>query len=511
MDRPDLRPDREGFRELARSHRAVPLVREVVVDLDTPLGIFLKVDDGETAFLFESAEGGEDWGRFSIIGIGMRARFVARAGSVAIERGGASQETRLPPDRSRDPLDLLRELLAQLAPARLDGLPRFSGGAVGYVSYDWVRYVERLPERGSDPLQLPDAYFVVPEVVLVHDRVRQILSLICAVEVDGVEQADAAYDAARARLGEIVARLAAPPRVPPAGAVGAGPLRWRSNTTRERYHAIVQRCKQYIQAGDVFQVVPSQRLTLELEIDPFAIYRQLRLLNPSPYLFFLRCGDHIVLGSSPEVLVRLEDGRIALRPIAGSAPRGASAEEDRAIERQLLGDPKELAEHVMLVDLGRNDVGRVAEIGSVEVDEFQVIERYSHVMHIVSNVRGRLRAGCDAIDLLRATFPAGTLTGAPKVRAMEIIEEVEPERRGLYGGSVGYFDFHGNMDMCIAIRTLLVRGGRIHVQAGGGVVADSDPEKEYQETLYKARAALAAVERAAGREPRGWPEPGDAP
>ena len=262
----------------------------------------------------------------------------------------------------------------------------------------------------------------------------------------------------------------------------------------------MKRAKEYIQAGDVFQVVPSQRLSVPLETDPVSIYRQLRVVNPSPYLFFLRCGDHVVVGSSPEILVRLEDRNIELRPIAGTRPRGATLEEDRRLEAELLSDPKELAEHLMLVDLGRNDIGRVSEIGSVEVDEFQVIERYSHVMHIVSNVRGTLRPECDAIDLLRATFPAGTLTGAPKIRAMEIIEELETERRGLYGGSVGYIDYRGNMDMCIAIRTLLIKDGHVYVQAGGGVVADSDPELEYEESLYKARGPLQAVELAGRSE-----------
>ena len=268
--------------------------------------------------------------------------------------------------------------------------------------------------------------------------------------------------------------------------------------TREQYHEFVERSRAYIRAGDVFQIVPSQRFSLPLATDPFEIYRWLRVINPSPYLFFLRADEHLIVGSSPEVLVRLEGDEITLRPIAGTRPRGADEAEDLANERSLLADPKELAEHVMLVDLGRNDVGRVAEIGSVEVNEFEVIERYSHVMHIVSNIRGRLRSDCDAIDLLRATFPAGTLTGAPKVRAMQIIEELEPVRRGIYGGSVGYIDPRGNMDMCIAIRTLVIKDDRIYVQAGGGVVADSDPEQEYQETLDKARAVMTAIERAGG-------------
>ena len=505
-----VRPDPESFREFARSGRAVPLVREILADLDTPVSTFLKLDDGRSSFLFESAEGGKDWGRFSFIGLGARASFVARAGMLEIARpDGSVTRTELPADRSLDPLDRLRELLAELAPVRLDGLPRFAGGAVGYVGYDWVRYVERLPDANPDTLGVADAYFTVPETVLVHDRVRQRLSIIHSVEVEDPDRVDEAYARGTSEIDRIVARLREPVPVrpapdragAPAPAGGRAPLDWRANLTRENYGEIVKRCKEYIQAGDIFQVVPSQRLSVEADIDPFAIYRQLRVLNPSPYLFFLRCGDHALIGSSPEVLVRLEDGEIVLRPIAGTAARGDTPERDREIERELLSDPKELAEHVMLVDLGRNDVGRVSETGSVRVDEFQVVERYSHIMHIVSNVRGRLRAGCDAVDLLRATFPAGTLTGAPKVRAMQIIDEMEPDRRGLYGGSVGYLDFRGNMDMCIAIRTLLAKDGRVYVQAGGGVVADSDPEREYRESLDKAGAAQAAVERALGEEP----------
>jgi anthranilate synthase component 1 len=492
-----VRPGREQFRELARNARCVPVVREILADLDTPLAIFLKVDDGSSAFLFESGEGG-DWGRFSFIGFGARARLRSQGDVLEIERRGQTRRVRLSSGHREDPLSHLRSLLAELRPARLEDMPRFSGGAVGYLAYDWVRYVERLPELGRDSLGVPDCLFVFPETLLVHDRVRQTLSLIHNVELDLYPDADAAWAGGVARLDALEAELARPAPLPKASQANGAPLEWSSNVTRERYRAMVERAKQYIAAGDAFQIVPSQRLCVDCDVDPFQIYRQLRVLNPSPYLFFLRAGDHVVLGSSPEILVRLEDGRIALRPIAGTAPRGATPEEDLEIERRLLSDPKELAEHVMLVDLGRNDVGRVAEIGSVGVDQFEVIERYSHVMHIVSNVHGRLRADRDAIDLLRATFPAGTLTGAPKVRAMEIIEELEPERRGIYGGSVGYLDYFGNMDMCIAIRTLVVKDGRIFVQAGGGVVADSDPEREYQETLAKAAGPLRAIALARG-------------
>ena len=497
-----VRPDLASFRALAARGPIVPLVREVLADLDTPLATFLKVDDGETTFLFESAEGEEHWGRFSFIGFGACATLIARDGRVEITRDGEREIIELPRDHSVDPLSHLRTLIAELRPVELPGLPRFAGGAVGYLSYDWVRYVERLPEENPDTLGIPDCFFTVPRTVLVHDRKLQRLTIIHPVRVEDPKQTDAAYTEGLAELEGVLERLAQPLRPPDvsAGESCGGGTEVHSNTTKERYCELVKRAKEYIQAGDVFQVVPSQRLSVPLETDPVSIYRQLRVVNPSPYLFFLRCGDHVVVGSSPEILVRLEDRNIELRPIAGTRPRGATLEEDRRLEAELLSDPKELAEHLMLVDLGRNDIGRVSEIGSVEVDEFQVIERYSHVMHIVSNVRGTLRPECDAIDLLRATFPAGTLTGAPKIRAMEIIEELETERRGLYGGSVGYIDYRGNMDMCIAIRTLLIKDGYVYVQAGGGVVADSDPELEYEESLYKARGPLQAVELAGRSE-----------
>ena len=488
-----VRPDLESFRKLALGARSVPLVREVVADLDTALAVFLKVDDGRHAFLFESNEGGEHWGRYSIIGLGARAIFRARAGEVEIQRGDSREVHRLAADRSEDPLDHLRRLLAELRPAALADLPRFAGGAVGYVAYDWVRYVERLPETKPDVLGLPDCWFVFPQTVLVHDRLRERLTIIHDVELGAAESPDAAYQRGVRALADVEAKLAAPAPRPPRAPARSAELAPRSNVTRERFVEMVKRCKEYIYAGDIFQVVPSQRFTLDQEVDPLAIYRELRLLNPSPYLFFMRCAGHVVLGSSPEIHVRLTDGVIELRPLAGTAPRGVTPEEDKENERRLLADPKELAEHVMLVDLGRNDVGRVAQIGSVVVDEFEVVERYSHVMHIVSNVRGKIRPEKDAIDLLRATFPAGTVSGAPKVRAMEIIEEVEPERRGLYAGCVGYFDYHGNMDTCIALRTLLAKDGKLYVQAGGGVVADSDPDKEFQETLHKAGALLRAI------------------
>ncbi|MEE8557890.1 MAG: anthranilate synthase component I [Myxococcota bacterium] len=489
-------PDRETFRALARHGRAVLLAREVLADLDTPLAIFRKLDDGQTSFLFESVEGGERWGRYSFIGVGARARLIAQGGSLEVHRGDRVERHSVPETPEGDPLNHLRRLLRTLAPIETGTLPRFAGGAVGYLSYDWVRHVERLPAENPDPLGLPSCFFTFPEVVLVHDRKRQRLTILLAVEPQASEQVDAVYDDGVARIEAVLQSLARPVPPLPAAPGVLEPPEITSTFTREAYHEVVKRAREYIQAGDVFQVVPSQRLTIPLRTDPFLIYRWLRATNPSPYLFFLRAPDHLVIGSSPEILVRLEGREITLRPIAGTRPRGEDAEEDRRREEELLADPKELAEHVMLVDLGRNDVGRVAEIGSVRVDEFQGIERYSHVIHIVSNVRGRLRPEHDAIDLLRATFPAGTLTGAPKVRAMEIIEELEPVRRGVYGGAVGYIDYRGDMDVCIAIRTIVIKGESIYLQAGGGVVADSDPETEYLESLQKAEALRAAIELA---------------
>ena len=491
-----VRPDLESFRKLALGARAVPLVREVVADLDTALAVFLKVDDRRHAFLFESNEGGEHWGRYSIIGLGTRAIFEARAGVVEITRGGERARHRLASDRSEDPLDLLRRLLAELRPAPLPELPRFAGGAVGYVSYDWVRYVERLPETNPDPLGLPDCWFVFPETVLVHDRTRERLTIIHDVEIRDGEAVEAAYARGLRTLERVEAMLAAPVPRPAPTPISDAPLEPTSNVTRERFVEMVKRCQEYIYAGDIFQVVPSQRLTVAQRSDPLAIYRELRLLNPSPYLFFMRCGDHVVLGSSPEIHVRLTAGLIELRPLAGTAPRGATPEEDKEIEKRLLADPKELAEHVMLVDLGRNDVGRVAEIGSVAVSDYASVERYSHVMHLVSNVEGRLRPGLDWLDLLRATFPAGTLSGAPKVRAMEIIDELENLRRGPYGGCVGYVDYSGNMDTAIVIRTMVVKNGEIFLRTGAGVVADSDPDAEYEECVSKARALIEAIDLA---------------
>jgi anthranilate synthase component 1 len=489
-----LRPSQESFEELAKRGNWVPVVREILADMDTPLSLFRKLDDGHTSFLFESVEGGEKWGRFSFIGTGARALFRARGSDVEWEQDGRVERLRAP----GDPLEILRAKLAALRPVPLEGtkLPRFLGGAVGMVSYDWVRFVERVPDTNPDECGMPDLWFVLPETIVVVDNVRKTAAIVRHVAVDADTDLGRAYADAIAAIDAVVDRLREPLPAEPRRAPVRAPMDVRRSITREAFHESVKRAKEYIEAGDIFQVVLSQQFRIPLQVDPFTIYRHLRVINPSPYLFFLRCEGPVLIGSSPEILVRLEDGKIDVRPIAGTRPRGRTPEQDAALEIELLADPKERAEHVMLVDLGRNDVGRVAQSGSVRVNEYATIERYSHVMHIVSNVQARLREGLDWLDLLRATFPAGTLSGAPKVRAMEIIDELENVRRGPYGGCVGYIDYSGNMDTAIAIRTLLVKDGEIFLRAGAGVVADSDPELEYQETVNKGRALIAAIDMA---------------
>jgi anthranilate synthase component 1 len=407
-------------------------------------------------------------------------------------QGDETERTRV----DGDPLEVLREKLAKLRPSVPEGLelPRFVGGAVGAVSYDWVRFVERIPDDNPDEIEFPDLWFSLPETVVVYDNVRHSALIVRQVEIPPGADPDALYAEALAEIDATLRRLREPLELLPASPPVRAPMDVHRSMEREEFHDIVRRAKEYIEAGDIFQVVLSQQFRMPLQVEPFTIYRNLRLINPSPYLFFLRCERSVILGSSPEALVRLEHGQIDVRPIAGTRRRGRTPEEDAALEVELLADEKERAEHLMLVDLGRNDVGRVAEVGSVNVNEYAVIERYSHVMHIVSNVQGRLRPGLDWLDLLRATFPAGTLSGAPKVRAMEIIDELENLRRGPYGGCVGYIDYSGNMDTAIAIRTLVISGDEIFLRAGAGIVADSDPEAEFQECMNKAGALIQAID-----------------
>jgi len=490
------RPGRAEFVDLARRHAVVPVWREVLADLQTPLAVYdrLRKAEGPT-FLLESVELGERWGRHSFIGLRPFLAMSARGGQVTLT--GAAPAAARDAAETGDPLATLDALFAALRAPQLPGLPPLFAGAVGYLGYDVVRFVERLPDTTTDDLGMDDARLVFPGQLVAFDHLRQRLLVVSNVLVgdDPVQQ----YDEAVAASERLVAMLGDPLQARPAAPPQAVEVRdAAANMTRDGYLAAVEAAKEHIGAGDVFQVVPSQRFSLDTDVDPFAVYRVLRVINPSPYLYLFDYGDLQVIGSSPEALVKVQGRAASIWPIAGSRPRGRSGEEDEELARALLDDEKERAEHVMLVDLARNDLGRVCDIGTVRVDEFMTVVRYSHVMHMASQVTGRVREGITPVGVLRATFPAGTLTGAPKVRAMEIIDELEPTRRGLYGGGIGYVDLAGNLDLCIAIRTLVLSGGRAHVQAGAGVVADSVPEREYAETQDKAMALLAAV-RAAER------------
>uniref|UniRef100_UPI004057B59E anthranilate synthase component I n=1 Tax=Candidatus Electronema sp. TaxID=2698783 RepID=UPI004057B59E len=484
-------PDLEAFSAMLAQAGLVPLHRTVIADLDTPLTIFAKIAGNERhAFLFESMEGGEKGGRYSFIGLDPLLTFQSKGGQITLTRCGAAAEQR----EGVNPLTELRELLAAFKASTAPGLPRFYGGLVGFLGYDMIRFIEEIPDRHT-PQDLPDSFFIVPRLVLIHDSISQKLTVVCNVLREEGKDAAALHQEGCARIEAVIARLRQP--LPEdCAAKGCGPHEFRSNMDEQQFCRMVERAKENIAAGDIIQVVLSQRFQTTTTLDPFLLYRSLRHVNPSPYLFYLRLDDLCLIGSSPEILVRLEDGEIELRPIAGTRKRGVNAEEDKALAAELLADPKEQAEHLMLVDLGRNDTGRVAERGTVEVRDLMVVEQYSHVMHIVSGVHGRLAPGKDQFDVLAACFPAGTVSGAPKIQAMKIIDELEPTRRGPYAGAVGYFGFSGNMDFCIAIRTFVMQGNALWIQAGAGIVADSVPEKEFEETVNKARALRRAVELA---------------
>ncbi len=485
------KPDSSNFKKIAENTNLIPVYREIVADLDTPLTIFAKVASSENhACLFESLEGGEKWGRYSFIGFDPIMTFTSSQESMEIRRG-SQVET-----RSGDPMLVLKELLESFNAYQAEDLPRFYGGLVGYLGYDMVRFMEKMPDI-HPPHHLPDSSFMVPRIVLIHDSFRQMLTIVNCVPVENSEEADKLYQEALEQIDAVVELLKGPVPYDFVESRSKGLQHdFTSNMSEQEFKEIVNRAKEYIVAGDIIQVVLSQRFHTETDLSPFAIYRALRHINPSPYLFYLKLGDVVQIGSSPEILVRLENNEIELRPIAGTRKRGADVEEDKALEEELLADPKERAEHLMLVDLGRNDAGRVSVYGSVEVRDLLVVERYSHVMHIVSGVHGELAEGKDQFDVMSASFPAGTVSGAPKIRAMEIIEELEPERRGPYAGAVGYFGFSGNMDFCITIRTFVMQGRNLWVQAGAGIVADSDPQMEYEETLNKSRGLRRAVELA---------------
>lgn len=486
-----FRPSRREFERGARRGNLIPVYAEILSDLETPVSAFQRLADSDYAFLLESVEGGEKWARYSFLGADPQVIFRSKGNRAEILRGEKAQRL----NGFRDALEPLQALLAEYKPVPVPGLPRFFGGAVGYLAYDMVRYFEKLPDRTVDELGVWDSHFFITDTLVIFDNVRHTLKVVVNAYLKPGQAPAAVYTRACERIEEIIERLQAPVR-PPAPRVYAGELKFESNFTRAQYYEVVRRCQRYIRQGDIIQVVPSQRFRAPAKVDSFELYRALRHVNPSPYLFYLRLGSEILVGSSPEVLIRVEGRQAELRPIAGTRPRGRTPEEDARLEKDLLADPKEMAEHIMLVDLGRNDLGRVCKIGSVKVTELGVVERYSHVMHLVSHVQGEVAKGRTCYDVLRSAFPAGTLTGAPKIRAMEIIEEMEPEKRGCYGGAVGYFSFTGNMDMCIAIRTILIKDGMLNLQAGGGVVADSKPEREYQETVNKAKALMKAVEMA---------------
>ncbi len=484
--------DYKEFVRLAREATLVPVVKSVAADLLTPVSAFLAVAAKEPyAFLLESVERGEQVGRYTFLGARPYMRVQNRDNQIVIYRGKRAEK------RQGNVFQLLKELLRGHRPAHLPELPPFTAGAVGYFAYDVVRKLEQIGDHAEDDLHLPDGELMFFDRLLAFDHVRHQIHIIAMADVRR-ESPRRAYDRAVADIATLERKLTRAPSFTRTAKARKTKLKIHAGTSREQFMKAVEKAKEYIVAGDIFQVVLSQRVDFIPEVEPFDIYRALRTVNPSPYLYFLRMGDTHVLGSSPEMLVRVTGRKLEYRPIAGTHPRGHDQAEDQRLEQEMLHDEKERAEHVMLVDLGRNDLGRVSEYGSVTVRDLMYVERYSHVMHLVSALEGKLREGLDALDAFAACFPAGTLSGAPKVRAMQIIEELEPVRRGVYGGSVLYADFAGNLDSCIAIRTMLMKGKRAYLQAGAGIVADSDPATEFQETMNKAQALLRAVERARG-------------
>ena len=492
-------PDYQTFCRTQKESGLVPVHRTIISDLDTPLTLFAKIcTDKQHSFLFESMEGGEKWGRYSFIGFDPLLTFESTASETEIKSYSAAFEDQT--EAGVNPLDSLKAILAGFNAAEDPDLPRFCGGAVGFLGYDMVRFMEELPKRNINR-KMPDSSFMVPRIVLVHDSFKQTVTVVCWVADQREKESEQQYREAGEKIDTVIALLRAP--VPPSFHESSihgckDEHVFQSNMEQSVFYDMVEKAREYIKAGDIIQVVLSQRFHTKTTINPLVLYRALRHINPSPYLFFLQLGDLIQIGSSPEILVRKEEDVIELRPIAGTRKRGKTVEEDLALEKELLEDPKETAEHLMLVDLGRNDVGRIARDGTVEVTDLLVVERYSHVMHIVSGVKGIIAEDKDQFDVMKACFPAGTVSGAPKIRAMEIIDELEPDGRGPYAGAVGYFGFSGNMDFCITIRTFIMQNDDLWVQAGAGIVYDSEPEKEYEETINKSmglRRALKLVEK----------------
>ncbi|HET6465968.1 MAG TPA: anthranilate synthase component I [Nitrospiria bacterium] len=497
---PVYHPSLEEFIRKSRQGNLIPVYREILADLETPVSAFLKIRDEHYGYLLESVEGGEKWARYSFLG--SRPALVIKGSLEELSLIRPKRVDRVPV--KKDPLETLKEIMADYRPVEVEGVPRFFGGAVGYLGYDMIRSIERLPDLHHDRLDLPVMYLMVTDTLLIFDNVAQTIKVVSNVHLtgrgrQGSDAARRAYREAVDKIETIIARLKKTNRIRKdrrRHPWKRSELKITSNMSPAAFQKMIRQAKEYIRSGDIFQVVLSQRFETVVRSAAFDIYRALRVINPSPYMYYLQLDGLELVGSSPEVLVRCEDGKIELRPIAGTRPRGRNEEEDQRLERELLSDQKERAEHIMLVDLGRNDVGRVSEVGKVKVEKLMAVERYSHVMHLVSQIEGRLRKDKDIYDVMRASFPAGTVSGAPKIRAMEIIEEAEPTGRGPYAGAVGYFSFSGNMDTCINIRTIVIKDGRAYIQAGAGIVADSDPQREYQETVNKAKAMLAAIEMA---------------
>jgi len=486
-------PDREEFRRKASEGRLIPVYREILADLETPVSALYKINDQGSAFLLESVTGGENLRRNSFLGASPSRVFWSKGNEAHLVENGVDRVFSLD---GQDPLEKVKEILKPYQPVPEKRLPPFFGGAVGYVSYDMVRFFENIGEAGNQDMNLPDCLFLITDTILVFDHINHTLKVVSNAFVEN--DPDAAYEEAIGKIDRLVEKLRKPLEDIPFGCEGADKLDVKSNMSEQQYVEAVRRSKEYILAGDIFQVVLSLRQQVSIQCKPFDIYRALRTINPSPYMFYIQYGDLHLAGSSPEILVKLLGDTVQVRPIAGTRARGRSLEEDARLEKELLADEKELAEHIMLVDLGRNDVGIVSRSGTVKVTDLKVIERYSHVMHIVSNVEGQLRPEKDAFDVLRACFPAGTVSGAPKIRAMQIIEELEPTRRGPYAGALGYISFSGDLDTGITIRTVVIKGDTAYVQSGAGIVADSVPEKEYEEAQNKARGMLKAIQLAEG-------------
>jgi anthranilate synthase component I len=489
-------PSVSDFAELAKSASMVPVYRQLTGDSLTPVMAFCKVQEGEWSFLFESVVGGERMGRYSFVGSGPFLKFEAFGSKIRVQEAGQREPTET---QHADPLRVLEDLLTKYRCPNVPGLPRFCGGAVGYAGYDTIRYVESLPNAPADDRGLPDLGFAFYDRMVIFDHINKTIAVVAHAHVDPGDL-EGSYRKACERVDRLVEKLQQNPAdLQLTDIESIGPeanITYRSNFSRRDFEAAVEKCREYVKAGDIFQVVLSQRLQTETRARPLDIYRALRVVNPSPFMFFLKMGTLNLIGSSPEIMVRVEGDLVTTRPLAGTRKRGATEEEDRKLAEELAADPKERAEHIMLVDLGRNDVGRVSRFGSVQYTDLLSIERYSHVMHLSSTVTGRLQPGKTAFDALRSCLPAGTLSGAPKIRAMQIIDELEPHRRGPYGGAVGYVDFSGNMDTCIALRTMVLKGQTAYVQAGAGIVMDSVPAEEWKETMNKAQALLRALEMA---------------